>query len=202
MSKYIIVDKDSAGNQYGKQYTVTYQLVGNPTRYKIDLYCYSESDEGFKYCYIEGHLGYGIETMQDKDEFLKEFYKFQKGGSYRKTHPIQYSDEEIIQKKINDKEDEISVLKRELNNIKRKKQEDKFDSYYDNVDRKSLDTYISKLKNILSNDDRYYVHSMVMHIWEGYRFYIYDKVLQKDIKIGICDKDKNFKFRDLNIDDM
>ena len=43
---------------------------------------------------------------------------------------------------------------------------------------------------------------MVMHIWEGYRFYIYDKVLQKDIKIGICDKDKNFKFRDLNIDDM
>ena len=95
MNKFIIVDKDSPGNQWGKSYTVTYQLVGNPTRYKIDLYCYSKDSEGYKYCYIEGHTGYGIETMQDKDEFLTEFYKFQKGGSYRKTHPIQYSEEEI-----------------------------------------------------------------------------------------------------------
>ena len=202
MNKFIIVDKDSLGNQWGKSYTVTYQLVGNPTRYKIDLYCYSKDSEGYKYCYIEGHTGYGIETMQDKDEFLTEFYKFQKGGSYRKTHPIQYSEEEIINSKILKKEDEIKELKLELKNLEYNKKKKKFSNYYDNVDRPSLNNYISTLTSILFDDSRYCVHHIEMHIWEGHRFYIYDKLLKKDILVGMCQKDRQIEFRDLTIDDM
>lgn len=202
MSKYIIVSKSPEGNQYGKSYTITYQLCDDTTMYKIDLYCYNKIKNRYDYCYIDGHTGYGVETEEDKNEFLMEFYKFQKGGSYRKTHPVQYSEEDQIKFKIKEKENEIYELKNELETAEYNRKQQKFVGYYDNVDRQGLNNYISSLRSVAFDNNRYCIHNAEYHIWEGHRLYVYDKQLNKDVLVLVYDKDKGFITRDLTPDDM
>ena len=119
MGKYIIVDKNRKGNTRGQSYEITYQLSDTDTKmYKVNLVCYSIIDNDYKYVFIAGQNGYQIDTPEDKEEFLNELYEYQKGGSYRKTHPIKLSDEAMISKLISQKDDEIRALNRELQNIK------------------------------------------------------------------------------------
>ena len=50
-------------------------------------------------------------------------------------------------------------------------------------------------------DSRFYVSGIEFHIWEGHRIFIYDRELQKPVKI-ITVKDGKVNFRDLDVDDM
>lgn len=198
MSKYIIVDKDKKGNKGGERYTITYQITGDTTRYKVDMYCVCEDPA--RYCYLADHYGYGLDTEKDRAEFLDEFYEFQKGGSYRKTHPIQYKKSEIIKEKIKQQEDITYQLKKELEQAEKEERETTYKDYYKDVDMKSLEKYVEKIKKAF-NDDRYYVDGIEFHIWEGHRIFIYDRKLKKRVKV-ITIQDSVVKVRNLEVEDM
>lgn len=200
MSKYIIVDKDKKGNKGGERYTITYQLqeTGN-IRHKVDMFCIC--DDPVKYCYIADQYGYGLNTTEDRAEFLDEFYEFQKGGSYRKTHPITYSNIELIQQEIKEHDDKIYELKRKLDEEKVKAKHLKFEHYYEDVDTETLNIYVESIKNAIMSNDRFYVSGIEFNIWEGHRVFIYDRDLQKPVKI-ITIRDGNVDTRDLTEDDM
>lgn len=198
MNKYIIVDKDKKGNKGGERYTITYQINEDTNRYKVDMYCICE--DPVRYCYLADHYGYGLDTEKDRAEFLDEFYEFQKGGSYRKTHPIQYKKSELIKEKIKQQEDITYQLKKELEQAEKEERENKYKDYYKDVDIKSLEKYVDKIKKAF-NDDRYYVDGIEFHIWEGHRIFIYDRKLNKRVKV-ITIQDSIVKVRNLEVEDM
>lgn len=199
MSKFIIVDKDKSGNKKGERYTVTYQIEDTDCeRHTVDLYCISSSP--VRYCYISGKYGVGLNTDKDRDEFLNEFYKFQKGGSYRKLNPIKYKKSELIQQQINEQEDLLYTLKKELDEAKQLERKEKFKNYYNDVDIDGLNKYVDKIQKAFSSE-RYYVSGIEFNIWEGHRLFIYDKDLNKAVKI-ITIRDDVIKVRDLDENDM
>lgn len=51
------------------------------------------------------------------------------------------------------------------------------------------------------SNDRFYVSGIEFNIWEGHRVFIYDRDLQKPVKI-ITIRDGNVDTRDLTEDDM
>lgn len=204
MGKYVIVDENRKETTISQNYEITYQLTGNDTQmYKIILDCYHIADDDYRYCFIADQTGYQIDTPEDKAEFLKELYEYQKGDSYRKTHPIKFSDEAMISKLISQKDDEIRLLNRELQTIREQKKQLMFNNYYQdvNIDKDELDKYLSELKQKLFENDRYKVHNIQQHIWDGIRAYIYDKKIQRDVKVIIFDVN-TFNVRDLDVDDM
>ena len=195
MSKFIIVEKDKKGNKCGERYTITYQIEDSDyKRYKVDMFCICEDPP--KYCYVADHYGIGLETEKDRAEFLDEFYEFQKGGSYRKTHPIKYKNSELLEQELRRQEENISTLKREIEKAKDQELEDKFTHYLDDVDNQSLDKYISKLKSAIESSQRYKLEGIEYHIWEGHRIFIQDTKLNKRVKV-ITIKDGKLDIRDL-----
>lgn len=199
MSKFTIIDKDKKGNKGGERYTITYQIESRGSeRFKVDMYCVFE--EPVKYCYIADQYGVGLDNEKDRAEFLDEFYEFQKGGSYRKTHPIKYKKSELIKEQIKQEEDKVYQLKKDLEQAEKEEREESFKTYYDKVDMKSLEKYVDKIKKAF-NSDRYYVSGIEFHIWEGHRIFIYDRKLNKRVKV-ITIQDGQVKFRNLDKDDM
>lgn len=165
MGRFIIVDKDKTGNKGGERYTITYQINGNgSTRYTVDMYCIYEKPA--RYCYIGGQYGTGLETEKDRAEFLNEFYEFQKGGSYRKTHPIEYSKLEVLNEKLGKAKLEVSTIEKEIREEEENERELKFKTYYDDVDNRSLDTYVKGITKALSSNHRYEVSGIEFNIWE------------------------------------
>ena len=200
MSKFIIVDKDKKGNKGGERYTITYQIKSKGSeRFSVDMYCVYENP--VRYCFIADRYGYGLDTSEDRAEFLDEFYEFQKGGSYRKTHPILYSNMEVIKQEIKEYDDKIYELKRKLEEEKEKAKQIKFEHYYEDVDIEAVNIYVENIKKAFEEDSRFYVSGIEFHIWEGHRIFIYDRELQKPVKI-ITVKDGKVNFRDLDVDDM
>ena len=199
MGKFTIIDKDKSGNKGGERYTITYQIKDNGyKRYKVDMFCIYEDPP--RYCYIADHYGIGLETEKDRAEFLDEFYEFQKGGSYRKTHPIKYKKSELIKEQIKQQEDNLYQLKRDLEKAEKEEKEEAFKTYYDKVDMNKLEKYVERIKKAF-NDERYYVDGIEFHIWEGHRIFIYDRKLNKRVKV-ITIQDGQVKFRNLDKDDM
>lgn len=199
MGKFTIIDKDKSGNKGGERYTITYQIESRGSeRFKVDMYCVFT--EPVRYCYIADQYGVGLETEKDRAEFLDEFYEFQKGGSYRKTHPIKYKKSELIKEQIKQQEDNLYQLKRDLEKAEKEEKEEAFKTYYDKVDMNKLEKYVERIKEAF-NDDRYYVDGIEFHIWEGHRIFIYDRKLNKRVKV-ITIQNGQVKFRNLDKDDM
>lgn len=111
MSKYIIVSKDIDGNEIGRKYNIKYQVVGDAYIHNLYMYC-MKPDENNNYTYVfDGScIKYGIRTKQDRNEFLQEFYEFQKDGSYRKNHQIQQPKYDVLCKQVEQYEQQIKEL--------------------------------------------------------------------------------------------
>lgn len=196
MSKYIIVNKDKKRNIPGQRYTITYQISdGSTNMYKVDLYCI-EVEHQIKYCFIEGYNGFGIETNDDRSDFLEQLKEFQKGGSYRKKHPINYKKSALIEQEIERQEENIRVLKQELDRVKDQELDDKFTHYLDDVDNDGLNIYLNNLRAAIESNPRYRLEGIEFHIWEGHRIFIYDVELNKRVKV-ITIRDGKLDIRDL-----
>ena len=165
MSRFIIVDKNKKGNKGGERYTITYQISGNGnTKYTVDMYCIAEKP--VRYCYISGQYGVGLDTEKDRAEFLDEFYEFQKGGSYRKTHPIEYSKLELLNEKLGEAKLSVSSIEKEIREEEEKERELKFKTYYADVDEKGLNEYVRGITKALASNNRYEVSGIEFNIWE------------------------------------
>ena len=196
MGRFIIVDKDKKGNKCGERYTITYQIEAKGyERYKVDMFCICENP--VRYCYIADQYGIGLETEKDRAEFLDEFYKFQKGGSYRKTHPIKYTKLETLNERLGKVKVELSAVEKEIREEEENQRELKFKTYYDDVDNKSLDMYVRGITKALTSDNRYEVSGIEFNIWEGHRIFIYDRELKKPVKI-ITIRDGKIDVRNLD----
>lgn len=183
MGKYTIVSKDKPGNKYGQVYTITYQVEGyGSDKFKVDLYCRGYIDNEMTYCYSANSKRFGIDTASDRDEFLREFYAFQKGGSYRKTNPIKLSMIDNIKNQILEKKNELYELERQLSKEESIEQDKYYKTYYIDVDRVSLNEYVDNIKQAFKSN-RYYVKGIEFHIWEGHRIFIYDSILNKPVQI-------------------
>lgn len=98
MGKYNIVSKYPKGNpkHHRTNSKVGYLVEGSSKVHYCDM-VYLDVWGLKKYAFLEKtkkaipntHCGYyGIVDNDDATEFVEEITKFQKGGSYRKTHPL------------------------------------------------------------------------------------------------------------------
>jgi len=198
MSKYTIISKSLRGNRENQVCTVYYQVKGyGATRFQTDLIYLNLTDElGPRYVYLSDRIGKHIETDEDKEVFLQEVYEYQKGGGYRKTHPIIMTNVEVLQKEKRELKDRLLSIDSEIYKAENELRELKYSNYRDDIDYMSLGKYTDKLKEALLPDDRYYI-KLVQHIWDGIKFVVMDKELDKAVQIGIYNIDKGIKFRDL-----
>jgi hypothetical protein len=201
MSKYTIVEKSAPGNQAGSVYTITYQVEGyGHMQFKTDLYCLRANEGDVKYCWLEGSIGPHINTASDKTEFLSEFYKFQKGGSYRKTHPIAKCNVQMLEEKKRALQKQVEQLERDIRDEGRKLRESILTQLQDKIDKPSLDIFINDLKNVFENNPRYYVE-VESHIFFGNYLVVWDRVLNHKIK-RIHLKENGIDVEDLDIDNI
>ena len=95
-----------------------------------------------------------FEDNEDRKEFLREFIAFQKGGSYRKTHPIMYSEKENIKM-------QIEKLQKELSNIEQQEHIDLRNNYINKVNRINVDKFMQELNKSMSK------HGIIVSCFDG-----------------------------------
>jgi len=181
MSKYIIVSKNIPGNKDGEIYTIEYQVVDlGYTIFKTSLFCLGYRDGIMKYCWLEGKIGPHLETNELREEFLKEFYEFQKGGSYRKLHPIIKANKDDLISQKNALKEQLTQLERQIQLEEDLELTNKLKTYFDDVDLVALNDYLKTLANAVNNKS-YYLKPVV-HVFTGSALIVYDRVLDKPVK--------------------
>lgn len=195
MSKYNIIEKYPKGNNEYKTATISYQVAG----YGSDIFkaemVYINSEDITTYAFISTNKYLHIDTDEDRNEFCEEIKLFQKGGSYRKTHPIVKSQSMILKNKKRKLEEEISDVDRKIREAEEIERQQKFKSYTEDIDYNSLQEFVKKIAIALDNSNRYYIVP-VMHIWDGYKLEVWDRQLDKPVYIGELNKNGTV-FRDL-----
>lgn len=158
MGKYNIINKSPEGNKLYKDYIVKYQVNEQPEIYEAKMVCINYEGD-IRYAFLDD--GQPLSFIDDdnekieranKQEFVDEIKKYQKGSSYRKTHPIAYSEKDSLKNQI--KELQAKLAKIELEEFKNKKNE-----YYEFIEKYSQDEGFIKAKEDIekytSNDSDY-----------------------------------------------
>ena len=196
MGKYTIIDKYPKGNRDYKTATISYQVSG----YGSDIFkaemIYINNEDITTYAFLSNNKYIHINTDEDKNDFCNEIKLFQKGGSYRKTHPIIKSQSMILRDKKHKLEAELSNLDKKIREAEDIERKQKFKSYKDDIDYESLNTYVDLLTTAFKPNDRYYIKP-IMHIWDGYKLEVWDKILNKPVYMGVTKEDGDILFRDL-----
>ena len=195
MGKYNIVDKYPKGNNEYKMATISYQVDG----YGSDIFnaemIYINNKNITTYAFLSTKTYPHIDTDEDKDEFWNEIKLFQKGGSYRKTHPIIKSKSMSLKDKKHKLEDELCKLDAEIRDAEEQERQQKFKSYTSDIDYDSLYKFTENVTTVLNDNSRYYIVP-ILHIWDGYKLEIWDRQLNKPVYMGVL-KESNITFRDL-----
>lgn len=198
MSKYNIISK-SKGNKLHTVNEITYQVDGyGSTYFKCDMYCIPnmtgmneayKGPNGVAYVYLDGNEYPHINTQSDKIDFIHEIYEFQKGSSYRKTHPVLLSDLDKLLKRQSDIRDELEGINKQIEKIKDDQLAKELELAYKKVNTEELRQYQENFAQAV-NSDRYKL------IIPG-NAYIYDK----ELECNVCIIDIDFgdvKFDTLN----
>lgn len=195
-SKYTILSKSTTNNIPGKSCNITYIINSRPyDRFNVELYCLGRIEDKKrigKYAFIEGKTkGFGIDTVEDRSEFLEELKKFQCGSSYKKSHPIKLTKLEELKQKEQQLKDELSKVRYEIDkenaNIFNEKAL-KYDSLLKKY-KEELNVFINELKTLFTSVDisinpnpRYCLKYLSLYgdicIW--------DKIEDKPMKRLIC----------------
>lgn len=196
MSKYTIIDKYPKGNNHNKSSIISYQVDGcGSDIFKAKMIYVDNKVTGVSYAFFSEEDYQHINTSEDRMEFCNEIKEFQKGGSYRKTHPIKKSEAFLLKEKRNELDAEIRNIDKEIREAEEKERKQKFSTYKLDIDYESLNIYIEGIKSALNNSDRYYIEP-VLHIWDGYKLMIKDKELNKPVYVGVIDND-GVRFREI-----
>lgn len=198
MGKYTIVEKYPKKNIENKDVTISYQVKGYETEiFKADMLFIDNKESVKTFAFLEGRKYPHINTVDERMEFCREIKEFQKGGSYRKKHPINKSKSMLLKEKKEKLQEEISGLEKQIWEAESEERQQRFLKYNKDIEYDSLNQFINSLAEVLNNNKRYYIKP-VMHIWDGYKLEIWDTILDKPVCIGEIDMNTNkVKFRDL-----
>lgn len=196
MGKYIIVSKYPKGNNRFKDYDVKFQIkeIGSPV-YTIQMCCMD--DKKPKYAFFDNH-NKNLDLITDRGDFLEEFYKFQKGGSYRKANPIIQPNldnllqtKKELQRQIENIDTQLSYCKEELN--KKKVQE-----YYKDIDLDDDEykTYMESVYSLINN-----TKFSIRPYYSVDTLYIVDNKSQKLLTILQLGENSNF-LKDVDSSDI
>lgn len=195
MGKYTIVTKSPKGNDACKVSTISYQVEG----YGSDIFSaemiYIHNKDISTYAFLSTKTYPHIDTDEDKDEFWNEIKLYQKGGSYRKTHPIIESQSMVLKHERRKLEDELADINNKIRDAEEQERQQKFKIYNKDIDYDSLNEFTKNIESVLNTDSRYYLIP-VMHIWDGYKLEVWDKKLNKPVYIGVL-KENGVTFRNL-----
>ena len=185
MSKYNIISKSFKGNIENKTCVIEYQVDGyGAERFTTSLvYIELKDKAGPRYVWLADGMGKHIDTEEDKKNFLNEFEQYQKGGSYRKTHPIIYTEIENLKREKQKLQSRLTSVESDIRRAEDAVRRKKFSNYTDDIDYDKP-------------NDRYYI-DIIQHMWDGIKFMVMDKKLNKAVKVGMYDADKGIRFRDL-----
>ena len=198
MSKYNIISKSFKGNIENKTCVIEYQVDGyGAERFTTSLvYIELKDKAGPRYVWLADGMGKHIDTEEDKKNFLNEFEQYQKGGSYRKTHPIIYTEIENLKREKQKLQSRLTSVESDIRRAEDAVRRKKFSNYTDDIDYDTLDKYIEGFTETFKPNDRYYI-DIIQHMWDGIKFMVMDKKLNKAVKVGMYDADTGIKFRNL-----
>lgn len=179
MGKYIIVSKYPKGNDRYKDYTVEFQVreLGSII-FKVKMCCIDTSKPVYAF-FDNRDKDNSLYIIDSREEFLSEFYEFQKGGSYRRKNPIIKPDLDNLletQKKLYEHLDVISL---QINYCKNELKDRKLKEYFQNIEIDDVEfkKYIEGITNILSND------KFSIKKYTNESFYIIDNTSKKALML-------------------
>ena len=191
ISKYTIVDKSNKGNNKYNITQIRYQVRGYGYEiFKADM-MYIEDEDYNKggYVFIADRKYKHIETPTDRQLFCEAISDYQKGGSYRKTHPIVESQSMILKRRREELKSELSSIDKKIWDAENKEREEKYKVYMEDVDLDSLNAFTEKLKEVLDSNTRYKLQPR-LRLFDGYSIEIYDTELEKPVSIIVLDGTK------------
>lgn len=132
MERFNIISKQPQGNKLNKEYIIKYQVDNKPDIYEVKMIYLrvpiNEDNNEYenRYVYLDdGTRRYGIDNPIGKkynsklsQEFLDELKKYQRGSSYRKTHPIAYTRKDQLLNEIKELQKEVSHIELKEHNQK------------------------------------------------------------------------------------
>ena len=148
VGKFTIISKKPKGQKRNVIYTITYQETGKPEVKEIHLIWLDFRENDCKWAFADGRESNCL-SKEDKEELLEEMPKFQKGGSYRKSHSITYTKKELIRQEIKDKEYEIYNLQQQIREIEESEYVDLESKYSKLIDNKRLDKFEKGLRELV-----------------------------------------------------
>lgn len=195
--KYNIVSKKPKGKKNNVIYTIEYQIGKSPEIHTIKMLNIDfihQSDEwkfAQGWAFLDGKESSIIfEDNEDRKEFLREFIAFQKGGSYRKTHPIMYSEKENIKM-------QIEKLQKELSNIEQQEHIDLRNNYINKVNRINVDKFMQELNKSMSK------HGIIVSCFDG-MIVLKDMkskaIIRRLIPSEVLSEDNSFSYKVNNLD--
>ena len=188
MSKeYNIISKHPKGNIVGAKYKIEYQIDNQPERYTTEMIYFKSSKmfQGKDCCYVFYSVAEGVKTNDDRTRFVDELNKFQKGGSYRKSHPIIYTELERLERERDKLSAKINVIKWEKAVAMRKE-------FMNCIDKEEVDDFFNRLLAFTDNETFTIKTCSLTYV----QTCIYDKILK--IPVAVIDfRGGRFIIRDL-----
>lgn len=146
---FTVVSKLPKGQKSNIIYTVTYQRSGKPEMYTVKMLWLDFREDEPTWAFLDGKEADRL-SNEERKEFIKEMPKFQKGGSYRKTHPITYTEKESLRQLIKQKESEIYNIQQEIDKIENEEAKSLVNKYNKLIDCDSLDLFENELRELES----------------------------------------------------
>ena len=188
-TEYNIISKYPKGNKPGELYNVEYQVNGLPEIHTATMICIVIEGK-YKYAFIDDKYSNGELIVNDntknRNKFIQELAEFQKGSSYRKSHPIVYSIVDTLKKQLNELQEQSNELQQQILNKQNELMNARTKEITDKIDIKSLDAFINKV-NKVNNDKQYRIISPVNA--KG-NLFIFDMQMKRFIAKVICEDGK------------
>lgn len=144
---FTIISKEPKGQKSNTIYTVTYQRSGKPEIYYAKMLWLDFRKDSPTWAFMDGREAQQL-TSAERKEFVEEMPKFQKGGSYRKTHPITYTEKELLKQKIKEKESEIFTLQQQIDKLETEEAEMLVNKYKKYICGKKLEEFEEGLREL------------------------------------------------------
>lgn len=167
-------------NRYTQKYTYTYQMNGESTKHKVQL-LYIKSMEQ-KWFFIAGDKPDPIfDKDNNKEKFIEEIKKWQKGGSYRKLNPTVKSTVDNLKSKRKELEHSIRDIDEEIKKVEKEEREKIAKEYMSDFSDKEVAS-LNKLRNnvekyLNGENSRYMIQ--IRYYNDTPKLFLFDKEKQK-----------------------
>lgn len=195
--KYNIISKTPKGKKNNTIYTVEYQVGRLPERHTIKMinidFIHQSEEWRFAqgWAFMDGRENeISFENNDERKEFLREFIAFQKGGSYRKTHPIAYSEKEDIKL-------QIDKLQKKLSDIEKQEHIDLRNKYLDKIDKIEVNKFMTEINKSML---KYGISISEFNGWLVLKDTKSKAIIRRLIPIEKCNDESYLEYKADNLD--